>query len=61
MGRNSEEKLSFVVWEDEMCRGLDKMAPTERETTEDVTSLNPRKRKKTHHTGHQYQNLFPLS
>lgn len=30
MGRNSEEKFSFVVWEDEMCRGLDKMAPTER-------------------------------
>lgn len=30
MGRNSEEIFSFVVWEDEMCRGLDKMAPTER-------------------------------
>lgn len=30
MGRNSEEIFSFVVWEDEMCRGLDKVAPTER-------------------------------
>lgn len=30
MGRNSGEIFSFVVWEDEMCRGLDKMAPTER-------------------------------
>lgn len=30
MGRNSEEKFFFVVWEDEMCRGLDKMVFIER-------------------------------
>lgn len=30
MGRNSDKIFPFVVWGDEMWRGLDKMVPTER-------------------------------